>query len=111
MADFDVTLHYLPNPDPNGKPLFHPDPNPIKVKRNQTISFKKSSTSVPGTIKVTFHNPGLFSPLSTDGSTVVTVTGDPVVTTYHCALLDDQGHPIAESASGAGGDIIPGEVG
>jgi hypothetical protein len=110
MADHNVTLHYSQNPDPTKKPLFQAEPNPIRVKKNHTISFKKSNASLPGTIRIRFQNPALFSAAVSDGTQDVTVVGDPIPTTYHCSLVDAAGNTLAESNE-TGGEILPGEVG
>ena len=107
MADHTVKLHYRPNPQPNQKPTFTPEPNPIRVRSGETISFQKANDSVPGNIKITFRNPEIFSSGTTDGSQDVRVTGSPIVTTYHCQLLGDDGQPVAESHENQGGDIEP----
>lgn len=106
MADHHVNLKYTPDPkNPNAEPLFEADPPKIAVKKGQTISFAKADGSVPGTIRVTFHNTGMFTPLQTDGTKDVTVTAEPVETTYHCELLDG-GKTIAQSRE-HGGDVVP----
>jgi len=110
MADHNVTLHYLPNPDPTRRPLFQAEPNPLRVKKHHTISFKKANNSLPGTIQIKFHNPGLFDVNVSDGTRDVTVVGDPIATTYHCSLVDAAGNTLAESNE-TGGEILPGEVG
>jgi hypothetical protein len=107
MPDHTVKLHYRPNPSPNRKPIFTPEPNPIQVRRGQTIAFQKADDSVPGKIKITFRNPEIFSTASTDGSREVSVTGLPLVTTYHCQLLGPNDEPLAESEENQGGDIEP----
>jgi len=109
MADHNVTLHYSQNPDPTKRPLFQAEPNPLRVKKNHTISFKKADSSLPGSIRITFQNPGLFNVGATDGTNDVTVVRDPVQTTYHCALIGANGQTIAESNE-TGGEILPGEV-
>src|SRR3954447_24246996 len=110
MADHNVTLHYLPNPDPTRRPLFQAEPNPLRVKKHHTISFRKANNSLPGNIQITFHNPGLFNVNVSDGTQDVTVVGDPIATTYHCALIGPNGQTLAESNE-TGGDSLPGEGG
>jgi hypothetical protein len=106
MPHIDVKLHYSPNPDPAGKPLFAPVTNPIFIQTGQTISFAKSDDSVPGRILITFRHPELFSAPSADGTGHVTVVGTPIRTTYHCQLIGPDGHAIAESHE-QGGDMLP----
>jgi hypothetical protein len=107
MPHHRVKLHYRPNPVPNGRPLFQPEPNPIFVRHNETIAFQKADDSVPGTIRITFNHPEIFSVPATDGSGDVKVTGLPINTTYHCELLAPDGTPLAESNEGQGGEIMP----
>ncbi|HEY2012612.1 MAG TPA: hypothetical protein VGH38_03875 [Bryobacteraceae bacterium] len=109
MPDHVVKLHYTKNPDPNGKPLFKPEPQTIFVKTGHTISFQKADESVPGSIRITFQSPEIFSAPETDGSMDVKVTGTPITTTYHCELIGLDGTSVAHSneKTGGGGDIKP----
>ena len=111
MADHNVTLIYAPDGS------FTAKPRTISVKPGQTIAFKLGAGSSGGKIRITFHDRHFFATGNPDfGQTGVFHDGDGEVrvvsalsspTTYHCELLDAQGHVLARSSEGAGGDIEP----
>lgn len=117
MADHNVKLNYMAtgNPPPN-ETQFMPDLNSILVHPGQTISFQLGSGPANGKIRITFADPHFFSTVDpafhstgrfNDGDgDVRVVTALPHRTAYHCELLVD-GLVQAESAVGAGGEILP----
>ena len=109
MADHDVTLKYAPNG-------FQATPQSIRVRPGQTISFKLADNSIGGKFRIKFADRQFFAtPKAHFAQDGVLHQGDGEVrvanalsgrTTYHCELLDDQGHVIAQSSENQGGDIL-----
>ena len=114
MADHNVTLTYVANADATAVVA---DPFTITVRPGQTIGFTLGAGSLAGTIRVTFHdrqffrghqshfhNDGIFHQGDGDITVAVRPAGR---TTYHCELLDGQGHVRAQSRENVGGEILP----
>lgn len=102
MANHDVVLNY----DVERNNVV-PHPNPVKINKNDTISFRLGQGPQNGKIRVKFAAPAIFSAGHFDhNDPAVHVTGDPVPSTYHCELFLN-GARVAESAEGAGGQIEP----
>ena len=111
MADHDVTLTYGPGN------AFSADPPSIAVRQGETIAFHLADASLPGTIRITFHDPGFFSSrkqhfrqdgvfLSSDGEVTV-AQALTRRTTYHCELLGANNQVIGHSHENGGGECIP----
>jgi hypothetical protein len=124
MADHNVALHYFPtgHSAPHGFG-FAPNAGRLKVKQDETISFRVAPGTPDGKILVTFQDKQFFSSANPQFSVTGQYrAGDPdvratalppqTVTKYDCALLDDAGNPLAKSNSTpgepsiAGGEII-----
>jgi hypothetical protein len=111
MAQHNVKLNYTPTG-------FTPDPNPIKVRKDQTISFQLGQGPKNGKVRITFAQPQFFSTARPhfqqtgrvdDGDGDVRVVADlPKGSriTYHCELLVDD-VVLAQSQENAGGDVQP----
>ena len=106
MTPHEITLNYVPGPNPNDEPEFLPDPNPIAPKRGDTIRFKLGIGPSGGKIRVTFAAPGRFSAgtFHHDDPPVRVEQSITSPTTYHCELLVDG---VVKASSKEGGDIVP----
>src|SRR2546425_198288 len=107
MAHHEITLNYVPGPNPGDEAQFRPDQNPIAPRQGDTISFTLGAGPANGRIRVTFAAPNRFSaPRFNHGDAPVTVAHSIASpTTYHCELLVN-GNVVASSHENAGGDIV-----
>lgn len=100
MADHNVMLRY----GPNG--LEHPEP--IRIRLQQTISFKLSASPIKGgSVRITMEHPALFSRGQfLEGENDLEVVGIPFPTTYKCELLMN-GKVISTTDGSKGGEMVP----
>jgi hypothetical protein len=121
MTDHDVKLHYFstghPAPHDAG---FAPTSGALAVRAGQTIKFSPAEGTPAGTILIRFRDKHFFSSPNPhfaehgeyrpgDPDVVVSSALPPgIVTGYHCALLDSNGVPRAQSQENPGQPIIPG---
>lgn len=99
MADHNVLLCY----GDNG--LIPPEP--IAIRRHQTISFRLDPGGNGRSIRITFERPELFSVSSfEEGDGDIVVTGTPVRTYYSCELLVN-GVAVSSGEGSYGGEMVP----
>ena len=108
MAHHEITLNYVPGPNPSDEAQFLPDQNPIAPRQGDTIGFTLGAGPANGRIRVTFSAADRFSaPRFNHGDAPVRVEhAITTPTTYHCELLVN-GVVKASSKENAGGDIVP----
>jgi hypothetical protein len=103
MAVKTVSVNYTPTG-------VKADPDPVEVKRGDSIMFHKGPDSPPnGKVRVTFAEPKFFSRgVFNDGEDSVQVTSDlPHEVEYQCDLMVE-GQLIPQVKGSRGGGIKPG---
>jgi len=105
MPHHTVTVNY--NNKTHG---FKADPDPLRIKDTDTVSFKVAGAPADTTFKITMNEPQLFSAAEVNDSETSVSLIEPIKikTTYHCRLFDSKGAILAESSEHQpGGGMVP----
>jgi len=106
MAKVQVRVNYN-RPVPGGKVQVVVTPKVAKVDKDDEVQFTRNG--VPGTMRITFEEPHLFSRAVLDGDGSITVAVKlNARTTYRCELFDNGGNLLGSAEGDEGGAFEPG---